>query len=310
MPVWNSERYLKTSIDSMLSQTYENFEIICLNDGSTDNSLEIVGRYRKRDSRVKILNFRKIGLTKVLNAGLDHAKGEYIARMDTDDISTSDRIQKQITFLKENPSIFLVATSGYLINKNGARIGTFSGPQTSSQIAHTMENENVLYHPSIMFRSISKYYYREKLLFAEDYDLFLRMITDNKKIHILRDKLLYYRIQKDSVSQQNAVVQEMFAMKAREFYRQRKQYGIDSYEEFNTQEILDIDINSSVMTSVLKAQLKYAMKSESKRTYNNIITKHIRLRKLSRYLFISFFLMILPLSLQNRLKNIRRSLIN
>ena len=102
MSVYNGEPYLKQSIESILCQTFEDFEFIIINDGSTDNSWEIIKVYAERDSRIVPVTQKNIGLTKSLNKGLHRANGEYIARQDADDISFKDRLEKQIKYFKIN----------------------------------------------------------------------------------------------------------------------------------------------------------------------------------------------------------------
>ena len=102
MPVYNSEKYLREAIKSILNQTFTNFELIIINDGSTDNSLKIIKSFK--DNRIKIIkNKGNLGLIKTLNKGIDLAQGKYIARMDADDIAMPKRLEKQIAFFNENP---------------------------------------------------------------------------------------------------------------------------------------------------------------------------------------------------------------
>ncbi|HXK49687.1 MAG TPA: glycosyltransferase family 2 protein, partial [Clostridiales bacterium] len=106
MSVYNSEQYLQESIDSILDQTFNDFEFIITDDCSTDGSFEIIKSYAMLDKRIKYFrNSENIGLTKSLNLMLDIAKGKYIARMDSDDISMPDRFSKQFDFMENNPEI-------------------------------------------------------------------------------------------------------------------------------------------------------------------------------------------------------------
>ena len=104
MPVYNCEKYLRESIESILNQTFKDFEFLIINDGSSDKSAEIVESYN--DNRINFVqNEKNIGLAASLNRGLDIAKGEYIARMDADDISLPERLEKQVRFMETNPQI-------------------------------------------------------------------------------------------------------------------------------------------------------------------------------------------------------------
>ncbi len=122
MSVYNGDKYLREAIESILNQTFTDFEFIIVNDGSTDNSLEIIESYD--DERIKTINNKKnIGLTKSLNKALKFAKGKYIARQDADDVSLPNRFEKQVEYLDSHPEVALVGTSVYLIDENGKIIG-------------------------------------------------------------------------------------------------------------------------------------------------------------------------------------------
>ena len=106
MPAYNSEKYIAEAIESILNQTFSDFEFIIINDGSTDKTAEIVDGYARADKRIKFINNKKNqGLIAVLNQGLDLCRGEYIARMDSDDIAINDRLEKQVAYLDANPHV-------------------------------------------------------------------------------------------------------------------------------------------------------------------------------------------------------------
>ena len=111
MPVYNGEKYLREAIESILCQTYSDFEFIILDDGSTDSSLTIIKEYAKMDSRIIFITRKNKGLVATLNEGLELAKGDFIARMDADDISYPERFAKQIQYFANNPELFLVGTN-------------------------------------------------------------------------------------------------------------------------------------------------------------------------------------------------------
>ena len=105
VPVYNAQNYLHETIESVLLQTYEKFELIIVNDGSTDNSEKIVRQFQKKDKRIILRNFKNSGIASALNNGIQIAKGKYIARLDADDISLPHRIKKQVEFMEANPSV-------------------------------------------------------------------------------------------------------------------------------------------------------------------------------------------------------------
>ncbi len=109
MPVYNAEKYLKTAIESILKQTFSDFELLIINDGSTDGSEEIIRSFN--DKRIRLFNNEQnLGIIKTLNKGLNLAKGEYIIRMDADDISLPDRLELQVKYMEENPGIGISGT--------------------------------------------------------------------------------------------------------------------------------------------------------------------------------------------------------
>ena len=118
MPVYNGELYLAQAIDSILNQTYKNFEFIILNDGSNDNSLNIINDYQKEDDRIVLISRENKGLVYSLNEGIEKSKGKYIARMDADDICLPMRFEKQIE-LMENENLDICGCHYFLLNKEG-----------------------------------------------------------------------------------------------------------------------------------------------------------------------------------------------
>jgi glycosyltransferase involved in cell wall biosynthesis len=196
MPVYNGAQYLRESIESILNQTYKDFELLIFNDGSTDNSLEIIKSYR--DERIITLTQNMSqGCVVHLNHGIKIAKGKYIARMDADDISMPERFEKQIDFLENNPSISLVGCFGYYIDSESKTTGMLPKPVGPDQIQKSCLYYGPHIHPTIMFRKkvIQKIgNYREKYLFVEDIDLYYRLIFAGYKTDNIPEYLFKYRV--------------------------------------------------------------------------------------------------------------------
>jgi glycosyltransferase involved in cell wall biosynthesis len=231
MAVFNCAATLKESIDSILFQTFKDFEFIIINDGSTDDTHRIIEGYQ--DRRIRLINNKKnLGLIKSLNIGLQEAKGEYIARMDGDDISLPERLSIQFNYLEKNKNVFLVGSSALIIDENGRAIKK-AKIVTGRDLSTILPKGNSLIHPSIMFRNIPNLFYREKMLHCEDYDFYLRLITEGRTLKNLNDPLIKYRISPNSISRTKALLQRHQAEKAREFFFQRQKNGFDQYEEFN-----------------------------------------------------------------------------
>ena len=246
MSVYNGEKYLVQAIDSILNQTYQNFEFIIIEDCSTDNSLDILEEYAKKDSRIKIIKKEKNigikGFIENLNLGISIAKGKYIARMDQDDVSLPERFQKQVDFLENNPEITLVGAQLNLINEQNKITGEAIAALQHRDIVKRITSQIQLFHPVIMFRKDQNIQYREKFIYCEDYDLYLNLITQGKKLANINEKLLHYRILESSISRKgDNFVKKLMVEKALYFYKLRKENGQDLYETFNNEEVLEIN---------------------------------------------------------------------
>lgn len=207
MPVYNGEKYLKPAIDSILSQTYSDFEFIIINDGSTDETAKIILEYN--DNRIIFINNQEnIGYTPILNQGIKIAKGEYIARMDSDDISLPDRLKKQIEFLDKNQNIGICGTwyktFGYEENE-------IKWSLTHNEIKINLLFQNVLGHPTVMFRkNLFKEYnleYNTSYMPAEDYELWSRA-TEYFEFANIPEFLFLYRTHESNISQTKKNIRE------------------------------------------------------------------------------------------------------
>jgi glycosyltransferase involved in cell wall biosynthesis len=200
MAVYNGEKYLREAIESMLNQTYTNFEFLIINDGSTDTTEEIILYYK--DERIRyVKNEQNLKLIASLNKGLDLANGKYIARMDADDISLPERLEKQVEYLEKNPEIGVlgswVKTIGLTQNKE---IKFKSG---YNNVRFELFFQNYLHHPSVMrsrdvlFQHNLKY---ENFIHAEDYAFWIKL-SNYTKIDILPEFLLLYRLHGNNISE-------------------------------------------------------------------------------------------------------------
>src|SRR5690349_23996482 len=204
LPVHNGAPFLRKSIDSVLSQSFPDFELIIINDGSTDESAQIILSYN--DERIRYVeNERNIGLIESLNKGIELAKGQYIARMDADDICVSDRLLMQKKFLDENTDISFVATTVTYIDENEEITGFWDlDRETISEdlIRETMIRKNYISHPTVMGKStdFKKLRYKPYQKNIEDYDLWLRALNRGLRIAKLPTPLLLYRQHSHSVT--------------------------------------------------------------------------------------------------------------
>ena len=234
MAVYNGEKYLREAIDSILNQTFEDFEFLIINDGSTDRTSEVLQSYR--DSRIKIINNKKnVGLTKSLNKGLRMARGEYIARMDADDVSMPERLERQVKFSDKNKDVGLLGSPWYTINADGRKTGV-SEAASCKQDAHFMCHGATLIRKNCL-EEIGLY--REIFEYAQDYDLWLR-IANEFEVANLREPLYKLRIYGDSISSSRGLQQNLYASLAIEMAEERKKYGKDRLSLVDQKEAIKI----------------------------------------------------------------------
>jgi len=203
MSVFNGERFLPKAVESILSQSYRNFEFIVIDDGSTDSSPEILESYRTRDLRVKVYRKENSGIVDSLNLGCRLARGRYIARMDADDVCALARLERQVTFLDSHLEVGLVGCGMYdNIDGHGATLYTTYLPQDNEAIQRTIVQRWCFLHPSIMFRTELFNLvggYRKVFESAEDHDFILR-ILEHSQAHNLQEPLIRYRVNPKGLS--------------------------------------------------------------------------------------------------------------
>ena len=204
MPVYNARQYLAEAMDSILAQTFPDFEFVCVDDGSTDDSLAILNDYAKRDSRVKVVSRPNTGVWKALNDGIAASRGTLIARMDADDVSLPERFAKQVAFLNEHPEVVAVGSPVLVIDADGAPLREMPDPPrwTHEDIdtAHLTGGGQVFFHPALIFRreALEQAGLYRKWPAAQDLDLFLRLAEIGKLANV-REVLLKYRQHMGSV---------------------------------------------------------------------------------------------------------------
>lgn len=203
LPCYNAEDFIEASIKSIMDQTYSNLEIIAIDDCSTDNTFSILQILSKNDNRIKILqNEKNAGLVSSLNNGIINAKGKYIARMDADDISLPQRIERQIKFMEQHVDVALCGSDYLTINSKNKEIGKISFPSENEEIKAALLFTNAFAHPTVVIRKEILERcgpYEEGLVPAEDYELWIR-IAENYKIANIPAYLLKYRVHESNLT--------------------------------------------------------------------------------------------------------------
>jgi glycosyltransferase involved in cell wall biosynthesis len=217
MSVFNGEQFLAEAVESILDQSFSDFEFIVINDGSTDRSGAMLDTFQEKDSRLRVYHQENRGLVESLNRGCSIARGKYIARMDADDIAIRDRLRSQIDFMEEHPEIGLLGGVMELIDVNGRVFNTLRPPVDDQPIRSALYQADCpMYHPTIVMRKTvfaSSGGYRTFFLDAEDYDLWLRM-AKRSQLANLDAVVLKYRVHPGQVSQRKLIQQSLSTLGA------------------------------------------------------------------------------------------------
>jgi glycosyltransferase involved in cell wall biosynthesis len=221
MPVYNTANFLRDAIQSILDQTYTDFEFIIIDDGSSDGSLDVLRSFQ--DERILLLsNGINRGLVFTLQRGMSAASGRYIARMDGDDISSPERLRLQVEYMDAHPDADLVATCVALIDEEGRPMGDWMDDRaytTPESIRSFLPVNNSIAHPSVLAKAeiIRKLGYRAEQREAEDYDLWLRWASSGYSLHKLQQPLVMHRIRGGSFTRlrQRNVFLKLSAIKRR-----------------------------------------------------------------------------------------------
>lgn len=219
LPVYNAEQYLRASLESILSQTYKNIEVICVDDGSADASFKILRIFAKQDKRVKVYRNRKNqGIGYTANKATSHAKGDFIARMDADDIMLFDRIEKQVHFLQNNPEMALVGGQCLVINEEGKITGEKKNPTAHKDIYKMLFSSMSVQNPTIMINK--KLTTKEALTLdptlhpIDDLDMLFKLLACGRFAN-LPDFVLQYRVYRGSSTMKDPKKSFLLTLKVR-----------------------------------------------------------------------------------------------
>ncbi|MFA5290708.1 MAG: glycosyltransferase [Candidatus Paceibacterota bacterium] len=274
MSVYNGEPFLREAVDSILAQTFTDFEFIIVDDCSTDDSLKTLRSYR--DPRIKILESSvNQGIPRQVNRGIAEARGKYIARMDSDDISLPDRFQKQYDFLESHPDFGLLGGEIEKIDRAGQFIGiswNFSAP--AEEVPIVLLFTNYFAQPTVMIRrdALPEGPYREKFIVSSDYDLWTR-IADNWQVWNLPETLIKYRDHGGNIS---SVKQKLCRELVRDILGQQLaklkiEFSPDDLEFHNSLSFDKLEINQQILNRADKWYLKIYQANEQVKKYDRVL---------------------------------------
>lgn len=210
MAVFNGGIYLSQAIESILQQSWRDFEFIIINDGSTDQTAAIIDEYAREDSRIKIISRENRGLVASLNEGVAEAKSDLIARMDADDISHPNRFLEQINYLREHPLVVCVGSYYEVIDEDGDLLTTLNAPTKNESIQQALiKGHTVICHPTAIYRKDAFEKaggYDNKFFLVEDLDLWLKL-GELGELANIPIPLVKYRTNINSVSTQAGIEQ-------------------------------------------------------------------------------------------------------
>ena len=237
LPVYNAEAYVREAVESILAQTFTDFELIIINDGSTDDSGPILRELAARDARIVLVERPNDGLVSALNEGIEIARADLIARMDADDVAMPERFALQYARMIEEPELAVLGSFIRVMDKAGNIIHLGEYPLTPKEVAHYVEKGCPVVHPTVMMRRgvvLKIGGYRKAFCHVEDYDLWLRMNDLGYAIANLPQPLLNYRVHGANVGEVHWQAQKRSGVLARLAHRVRKAGLPDPFEGVET----------------------------------------------------------------------------
>lgn len=299
LPVYNGECYVQEAVESILAQTFTDFELIIINDGSTDGSGAILRALAVRDPRIVLVERPNGGLVSALNEGIQRARAPIIARMDADDVAMPERFALQLARMSAEPGLGVLGSFIRIVDKTGRFIRQCDYPVNPEETVRFLEHGSPVAHPTVMMRKeavIKVGGYRRAFLQAQDYDLWLRISEAGYAIANIPQPLLNYRMHSGNVSTVHREAQELATIVARLAHRCRKEGlpdPVDDVEEIRAELIQAVPAHLrqdlEAMIFVLRhSQVSLADRPAIQSAWQNYQMLHPETR---RYYAISMFLM-------------------
>lgn len=313
LPVYNAEKYLSDCLESLLRQTFYNFEVIAINDASTDKSLSILKQYAERDKRIKVFsNESNLKIVATLNKGLELASAPLIARMDSDDVAFPLRLELQYKFMKKHPDVSICGTAVQILGTDEI----WPVPEFDAEIRAVMPFNSPILHPTVIYKKttiLNHNKYQNNFLYAEDYDLWHRLSRDKTVIFSNINKpLLHYRITYSEKSPIYEQIQHKSANSIRE--KQLNLLGIHpTTEQLSLHNKISTYKKFNKIKEIIVAYLWLRKLSKSKiysKEINNVCWQRWRHICRSSSCSISYLLYLFLPSSKQRFKIIKKSLLN
>jgi len=259
MSAYNKGDFIGEAIESILGQSFPDFELIVVNDGSTDGSGEIIERYKRADSRLQAFDQPNRGVVYTANRGCALARGKYIARLDADDVAMPTRLERQVEFLERQPQVAVLGAGWYILGRGGKCLGPIAPAEDDGAIRELLPRRNCFAQSAVMmrtdvFRAVGGY--RPAFPPAEDYDLWLR-ISDRYQMANLPYPLLYYRMhpQQATLNRMEQVAKAILATRA---VTQRRRSGgsdpLDNVEEITPEILTALGVTEQMLADGLAEQ--------------------------------------------------------
>lgn len=221
MPAYNAGQFIGTAINSILNQTEQNFELVIINDGSTDSTAQIINQFN--DKRIRyVANNKNEGIVFTLNKGIAEARSEFIARQDADDVSMPTRFEKQLLYMQANSDCALLGTARARMNEHGTLHTYASSPKViANPTLIDLAARNIFVHGSVMMRANALQKidgYNSTFQHCEDYELWMRFLVNGYQAAILPERLYALREHRGQISHENKTTQTLMTMLVRDLH--------------------------------------------------------------------------------------------